>query len=97
MNNDLLYDENGIYIGSESEYNEFGIDTSTGEPFYGKPPRTIAEAYDYYAINTAKKEAKAEGKAEAIIEIARRMKTKGFSETDIADITCLSCEGIKEL
>ncbi len=29
-----LYDENGYYIGPESEYNENGIDTRTGLPFY---------------------------------------------------------------
>lgn len=34
MNSSFLYDENGVYIGPESEYNEFGIDTRTGEPFY---------------------------------------------------------------
>ena len=34
-NNDMLYDEDGVYIGPPSEYNEFGIDTRTGEPFYG--------------------------------------------------------------
>lgn len=30
MNTSLLYDEDGNYIGPESEYNEFGIDTRTG-------------------------------------------------------------------
>lgn len=30
-----LYDENGYFIGPESEYNENGIDTRTGLSFYG--------------------------------------------------------------
>lgn len=34
MNSSFLYDEEGVYIGPESEYNEFGIETRTGEPFY---------------------------------------------------------------
>ena len=34
-NNDMLFDEDGVYIGPPSEYNELGIDTRTGEPFYG--------------------------------------------------------------
>ena len=30
-----LFDEEGYYIGPESEYNDNGIDTRTGLPFYG--------------------------------------------------------------
>lgn len=57
----------------------------------------IKEKYINYAINTAKKEAKAEGRTEEKIETARRMKNKGFSEADIAEITGLSSEEIKGL
>lgn len=31
----ILFDEDGYYIGPESEYNENGIDTRTGLSFYG--------------------------------------------------------------
>ena len=31
----LLFDEDGYYIGSQSEYNENETDIRTGEPFYG--------------------------------------------------------------
>ena len=31
----ILYNEDGIYIGPESEYNDNGIDTRTGLPFDG--------------------------------------------------------------
>lgn len=34
-NNDILFDEDGFYVGPPSEYNENGIDSRTGEPFYG--------------------------------------------------------------
>ena len=57
------------------------------------------------AINTAKKEAKAEGlvEGEAIgaqktaRENARKMKSKGFSVEDIAEVTGLSFEEINML
>ena len=57
------------------------------------------------AINTAKKEAKAEGlvEGEAIgaqktaRENARKMKSKGFSVEDIAEVTGLSIEEIEAL
>ena len=57
------------------------------------------------AINTAKKEAKAEGlvEGEAIgaqktaRENARKMKSKGFSVEDIAEVTGLSFEEIEAL
>ena len=57
------------------------------------------------AINTAKKEAKAEGlvEGEAIgaqktaRENARKMKSKGFSVEDIAEVTGLSIEEINML
>ena len=68
------------------------------------PPRTLAEALDYYAgadynnaINTAKAEAKAEGKAEANMDNARKMKADGFSAEVIADITGLTIEEIETL
>ena len=76
------------------------------------PPRTLAEALDYYggadfinAINTAKMEGKAEGRAEGraegIAEVkqetASKMKAKGFSAEDIADVTGLTIEVIRAL
>lgn len=68
------------------------------------PPHTLAEALDYYggadyinAINTAKMEAKAEGIAEVNQENARKMKAKGFSAEDIADVTGLAIEVIRAL
>ena len=76
------------------------------------PPRTLAEALDYYAgadynnaINTAKKDAKeegraegrAEGKAEANMDNARKMKADGFSAEVIAEITGLTIEEIETL
>ena len=38
----ILYDEDGHYIGPESEYNDNGIDTRTGLLFYG-----LKEENDY--------------------------------------------------
>ena len=65
-------------------------------------PRILAEALDYYAgadfinaINTAKAEARAEGKTEANMDNARKMKAKGYSAEDITDITGLAIEGIE--
>ena len=49
------------------------------------------------AINTAKAEARAEGKAEANTDNARKMKAKGFSAEDIADVTGLTIEEIAAL
>jgi predicted transposase/invertase (TIGR01784 family) len=49
------------------------------------------------AINTAKAEAKAEGKAEANMDNARKMKAKGFSAEDIADVTGLTIDEIAAL
>ena len=34
-NNEILFDEDGFYFGPPSDYNENGIDSRTGEPFYG--------------------------------------------------------------
>jgi hypothetical protein len=34
-NNEILFDEDGFYIGPPSEYNENGIDSRTGEAFCG--------------------------------------------------------------
>ena len=60
------------------------------------PPRTLYEALDYYAgadfinaINTAKKD--------SVKEVAKRMKAKGFTLTDISDITGLPIEEIETL
>lgn len=72
------------------------------------PPRTLAEALDYYsgadfinAINTAKMEGKAEGRAEGRAEVkqetASKMKANGFSAEDIADVTGLPIEVIRTL
>ena len=72
------------------------------------PPRTLAEALDYYAgadynnaINTAKKEGKeegrAEGKAEANIDNARKMKADGMPTELIAKYTGLTIEEIEKL
>lgn len=68
------------------------------------PPRTLAEALDYYsgadfinAINTAKMEGKAEGRAEVKQETASKMKANGFSAEDIADVTGLPIEVIRTL
>ena len=76
------------------------------------PPRTLAEALDYYAgadynnaINTAKKDAKeegraegrAEGKAEANMDTARKMKADGMPAELIAKYTSLSIEVIVTL
>ena len=49
------------------------------------------------AINTAKAEAWAEGKAEANMDNARKMKAKGFSAEDIADVTGLTIEEVAAL
>ena len=72
------------------------------------PPRTLAEALDYYAgadynnaINTAKKEGKeegrAEGKAEANMDNARKMKADGMPTELIAKYTGLTIEEIEKL
>jgi predicted transposase/invertase (TIGR01784 family) len=76
------------------------------------PPRTLAEALDYYAgadynnaINTAKKDAKeegraegrAEGKAKANMDNARKMKADGMPAELIAKYTSLSIEEIVTL
>ncbi len=42
-------------------------------------------------------EGQAEGREEANIENARKMKAKGFTIADIADITGLSAENIEKL
>ncbi len=31
-----LYNEDGRYVGQDSEYNENGFDLQTGNPFYGE-------------------------------------------------------------
>jgi predicted transposase/invertase (TIGR01784 family) len=53
------------------------------------------------AINTAKKEAKEEGRAEGrderSLEIARKMKAKGKSIQEIAELTDLTIEEISRL
>ena len=76
------------------------------------PPRTLAEALDYYAgadynnaINTAKKDAKeegraegrAEGKAEANMDNARKMKGDGMPVELITKYTGLTIEQIEKL
>ena len=72
------------------------------------PPRTLAEALDYYAgadynnaINTAKKEGKeegrAEGKAEANMDNARKMKADGMPVELITKYTGLTIEEIEKL
>ena len=49
------------------------------------------------AINTAKAEARAEGEAKANMNNARKMKAKGFSAEDIADVTGLTIDEIAAL
>ena len=49
------------------------------------------------AINTAKKEAKEEGRDERTLEIARRMKSKGKSIEEIAEMTDLPVDEISRL
>ncbi len=49
------------------------------------------------AINTAKKEAKEEGRDERTLEIARRMKSKGKSVEEIAEMTDLPVDEISRL
>lgn len=66
MNSSFLYDEDGVYIGPESEYNEFGIDTRTGEPFYNSSI--------YLDISKSIIDAKAEFNRAA----ARKMKIESF-------------------
>ena len=72
------------------------------------PPRTLAEALDYYAgadfinaINTARAEGRAAAKAElnkiANLEMARKMKADGMSAELIAKYTNLSIEEIETL
>ena len=65
----------------------------TREELY--PPRTLADALTYYAdadLKNAINTAKAEAKVEANVEAARKMKSKGFSVEDIAEVTGLSVE-----
>jgi len=52
---------------------------------------------NYSVMKTAIKKSRAEGRAEANIENARKMKAKGFAVADIADITGLSAEDIEKL
>jgi len=52
---------------------------------------------NYSVMKTAIKKSRAEGRAEANIENARKMKAKGFAVSDIADITGLSAEDIEKL
>ena len=52
---------------------------------------------NYSVMKTAIKKSRAEGRAEANIENARKMKAKGFAVSDIADITGLSVEDIEKL
>jgi len=49
------------------------------------------------AQNFARKEGLAEGRAEGILEIARKMKARGRPSTEIAEDTGLSIEVIEKL
>ena len=51
----------------------------------------------YRDINNAINTAKAEAKVEANVEVARKMKSKGFSVEDISEVTGLSIEEIEAL
>ena len=51
----------------------------------------------YRDINNAINMAKKEAKAEANIETARKMKSKGFSVEDIAEVSGLNIADIEEL
>ena len=49
------------------------------------------------SIDTARREGRAEGRAEAKSAIARKLKAKGFSATDISEMTGLTEEEIVAL
>ena len=48
-------------------------------------------------MNTAKREGRAEGRAEERVEIARKMKAKGFTASEVSEMTGLNEEEIKAL
>ena len=49
------------------------------------------------SIDTAKREGRAEGRAEERVEIARKMKAKGFTASEVSEMTGLNEEEIRAL
>jgi len=82
MNSSFLYDEDGVYIGPESEYNEFGVDTRTGEPFYNN--RICLDTF-------------IEAKAEANRHAVRKMKIDSIPIGLIAKWSDLSIEEMAKI
>ena len=63
---------------------------------------SVKNYWDYYstvksALNKGRAEGRAEGMKKANVDNARKMKAKGFSASDIAEITGLATDEIAEL
>jgi len=59
---------------------------------------SVKDYWDYYStMKTANRKGHAEGRAEGHMDVARKLKSMGFSDEDIAHATGLTLDEVKQL